>query len=218
MGSVKYNLQDQTFSYLTVEEYAGKGRWLCICICGNKKVVRGSHLRSNGTQSCGCKKKELIGKRLTKHGLFGHPLYYVYTAMIDRCNNPNNKQYKDYGGRGIRVCEKWSSDIKTFFEDMLPSWKLGLILDRIDNNGSYSLENCRFTNRNISNHNIRSKKGTSCFKGVHWNINYQKWVTQITINNKQICIGKFNSEKDAAEAYDNASMEYYKEFASTNQV
>lgn len=82
-----------------------------------------------------------------KHGLRGHPLYYVWNMMNQRCNNPNNKAYCYYGGRGIKVCEEWSS-FEAFYDwSMKNGWKMGLSIDRIDNDGNYCPKNCRWTDR-----------------------------------------------------------------------
>ena len=111
--------------------------WLCQCVCGRQTVVAGHHLKHGMTTSCGCFKKE----KQTLHGFAGTSGYKCWYAMIDRCENSANDRYKDYGGRGIKVCERWSSvnGLANFLIDMGQP-PAGLSLDRID----YCLENCRW--------------------------------------------------------------------------
>lgn len=122
--------------------------WLCLCDCGNEGLVRSRMLLRNtcNSRSCGCVRSEKQRdnpSRLT-HGLSKkHPLYPTWKTMRQRCNNPNNKKYHRYGGRGIRVCDRWD-DFTNFVEDMGPSWGSGLTLDRRDNDGNYEPGNCRW--------------------------------------------------------------------------
>lgn len=121
--------------------------WLCQCDCGGMGLVRSRMLLHNtrNSRSCGCArvdKQRENPSRLT-HGLSNkHPLYKIWKTMRQRCNNPNNKKYHRYGGRGIRVCDRWD-EFPNFLEDMGPSWKDGLTLDRRDNNSNYEPSNCR---------------------------------------------------------------------------
>lgn len=136
-----------------------KAQWLCRCDCGTEKIISGKSLRSGNTFSCGCYKKENI----TKHGLYKHSLYRVWTDMKGRCYNENNKHYKDYGGRGIFVCERWM-DVELFFEDMLEAYEKHLYrnkttqLDRINNDNGYSFENCKWSTSVENANNTRLLK------------------------------------------------------------
>jgi hypothetical protein len=146
-----------------------KVRWRCVCDCGLIKVVRGACLRSGKTRSCGCLAMELktarIGKRKGEPKKKCHPPTTTWMSMIQRCCNPKSDGWKWYGARGIKVCERWMKR-SNFLEDMLPSWSSGLTLDRIDVNGDYCPENCRWAtmkkqNRNRRNNRIITLNGVS---------------------------------------------------------
>ena len=124
--------------------------WKCKCECGNEKIIRGSNLTSGQTTSCGCYVKENSKKVNTKHGMINSNTYYSWTGMLARCNNENVPNYKNYGGRGITVCDRWR-EFTNFLKDMgeRPN---GLTLDRKDVNGNYEPDNCKWST-NIEQHN-----------------------------------------------------------------
>jgi hypothetical protein len=118
--------------------------WLCRCDCGNE-ILLGSEQLSRGKTSCGC-----VAKRPT---IYKMKFYPTWSAMINRCYNRSNKNYFNYGGRGIGVCDEWRDDYFPFHRWAATMWKSGLSLDRIDNNGWYSPENCRYTRSIIQMNN-----------------------------------------------------------------
>lgn len=132
--------------------------WLCECECGNKRIVRGQDLRTGKSKSCGCLKDEKTTKRNLKHGQARTRLYRIWKGLRNRCNNPNNPSYKDYGARGITVCKEWNESFEAFFEDMSSNYKDNLSIDRIDNNKGYYKENCRWATRKEQNLNTRQNK------------------------------------------------------------
>ena len=137
------------------------------------------------------------------HGMRKHRLYNTWLNIIHRTNNPRYVAYKNYGGRGISTCERWM-DIKNFIEDMYPSFKEGLTLDRIDNDGNYELSNCRWATQTIQSRNTRilGVNNTSGYRGVSFSKRHKKWRSQIKVNYKCISIGIYIDPLDAAIAYD----------------
>jgi len=151
------DLSGQKFGKLTAIKRVGKDRhgnilWHCLCDCGNTSTVRTNSLKSGRIKTCGCFN---IGR--TTHGLSRMPINYVWQAMIQRCYNINNPVYKNYGGRGIKVCYRWRNSFEAFFDDMGHPEK-GMSIDRIDNDKGYSPDNCKWSTAKEQCNNTRKNR------------------------------------------------------------
>ena len=173
------------------------------CYCGNTFKARMPDIKNGKIRSCGCHNKQRTKESRTKHGLRSHPLYHVWNDIIKRTTNPNNKSYRHYGGRGITICERWLN-IANFIDDMYPTYKKGLSIDRINNNGNYELSNCRWTTNVTQLQNTRKIRctNTSGYRGVSFNKRSKKWVANISVDNKLTYLGYYCTALEAAKAYD----------------
>lgn len=131
----------------------------CLCDCGNIIWASVANLNSGTQKSCGCLRRErwANGNRRT-HGLAGTPIYTVWSGMKRRCMNSKNQDYADYGGRGIKVCDRWMNSFEAFYEDMADKYEPGLTLDRIDVNGNYDPLNCQWSTHLEQGNNKRNTR------------------------------------------------------------
>lgn len=200
---------------ITGEEYvvvpSGKSHryFVCTCDCGNS--YKGHvHMIVNGrTKSCGCWKK--VADKLPKsHGMSRSRPYNIWCGMIARTSNTQEPSYKEYGARGIVCCDRWKY-FENFWEDMQEGYEEHLELDRVDVNGNYSKENCRWATQSVQGHNKRKKPETySKYIGVTLDSKTLKWRARISVTKEyRKHLGMFVNELDAAIAYDNASELIY---------
>jgi len=169
------DLTGSRFGLLTVISRASNGRcghvrWICLCDCGNYKIIHGNNLKTGDTNSCGCLHRKIV----MRHGKSNRPIYMIWDAMVQRCNNPNNVNYKNYGGRGIIICNRWLK-FENFLADMGEPPTNKHSIDRIDNNGHYCSKNCRWVTKKQQMRNTRRN-------------------SLITYNNKTQCLAAWAEE------------------------
>jgi hypothetical protein len=187
--------------------------------CGNEFRTQTSLVKNGNTKSCGCYNKRRTKEANKTHGLKGTRLYKIWANIKYRVSNYNNKRYKDYVGRGITICEEWL-DVQNFYNwAMSNGYSDELSIDRIDNDGNYCPENCRWTNITIQSRNQRiPKNNTSGYKGVYFNKRLGKYVAQININKNRVYLGSFQTAEEGAIAYNNYIIENNLEGFNLNEI
>lgn len=178
---IKIQPGDKYGRLTVVQESLNKGKlvWECICECGNTRYVRPFSLNDpNGTRSCGCIRIEMFINRNTKHNKCDHPLYGVWEAMKGRCYNANNKKYKNYGARGIKVCKRWHI-FNNFYNDVKGGYLKGLTLDRPNVNGDYKPSNYRWVTQKIQGRN-KTNNRLITYNGVTKSLS--EWCEEYNIN------------------------------------
>lgn len=197
MGAL-IDISGQRFSRLIVVKRTN-GKWECKCDCGKTAYASGPNIRSGRQRSCGC----LDSERKLIHGKSNSTEYQSWKAMKNRCYRKSFKQYADYGGRGIRVCERWVNSFENFLADMGEKPSEKHTLDRIDINSDYEPSNCRWVDysEQIINQRLRHDN-TSGHKGVSWDKTFNKWHAYISPGHKQkrIHLGYFDDLEQAIQA------------------
>ena len=190
--------------------------------CGTEFKTMLHNVKRGTTKSCGCYQKRRTKEVNTKHGLEATRLYNIWLKLKDRVLNPKNKNYNDYGGRGITICEEWKNDPIAFYNWAISNGyeeNKGLSIDRIDNDGNYCPENCRWTTKTIQGRNTRiPKNNTSGYKGVSFVKDRNKYVSYICVNRKQVRLGYFQTAVEAGIAYNNYIIENNLEGFILNEI
>ena len=215
--SLPKDLSGQKFGMLTAIERVGSSNhgtalWRCVCECGKETIVRTYALTCHHQNSCGCTRAEKCRK---VNGIPHPKLSKIRIQMIRRCYDSKQSSYKYYGAKGLKVCDEWLNPI-TGHDDFI-IWALnngyeeGLTIDRIDVDGDYCPENCRWVNRSVQSFNRHIKKSRLGIRGVQYVPRLKKYRARISINNKRVFLGYFLTVEEAIAARERAEIEYYGE-------
>jgi hypothetical protein len=173
--------------------------------CKKEFQCYANRIVTKNTKSCGCHKSQATIDRNYRHGLKGHPVYLAWKHIKQRCYNPKVAQYKDWGGRGITICDEWKDNPKVFYDWAVSNgWEEGLTIERIEVDGNYCPENCKWIplNQQVYNQHIR-RTNKSGYVGVSWKRNSNAWTAQISVKYEKIYLGIFKTPEEAKQARDN---------------
>ena len=216
-------LEDLGMIFATKDSKERKRFGMYECgFCGTEFKTQTSNIKKGNTKSCGCYNIQKIIERNSVHKLSYTKLYRIFATLKDRVLNSKNKQYSDYGGRGITICDEWKNDFKSFYDwSILNGYEenKGLSIDRIDNGGNYYPENCRWVTKTIQSRNQRiGKNNTSGYKGVHFYKKSGKYIAKIYVNKEQVQLGRFSTPVEGAIAYNNYIIENNLEGFILNEI
>lgn len=198
------DLTGKKFGKLTVikrvENICGRSAFLCRCDCGEKLIVKGFLLKKGITKSCGCLRRKVAKENLDiahranqkyklKNFSLNKKIYMAWLNMKNRCCNKNSKNYKNYGGRGIKVCKEWLNDFESFYEWAINNGcEQGLSIDRINNNGDYTPSNCRWSDMKTQSRNRRTNHLLTINNETHCLIEWsEKLNTSVTTLKNKFC-------------------------------
>lgn len=198
--AVRLNVLGNRYNRLTILEELPTDKYVrivgCLCDCGNYSKVRLTNLRTGHTKSCGCQNDEKRKTSLLIHGMTSSPEYKSYRKMIERCYSPKDISYKNYGARGITVCNRWKESFINFYDDMGSKPGVNYSLDRVDSNGIYCKDNCKWATRKEQNSNRRNNVWIE-YNGVKMIL--KEWATFLNTDYRNI--SKMMETKPFNEVY-----------------
>lgn len=196
-------IKDLGMQYPTKNSKGKKRFSIFQCKCGDEFRAIVPNVKRGSTNSCGCYKVEKTKQKSVIHNMAGTRIYRVWEDIKKRCNNPKNKGYKNYGGRGITYDPSWEK-FENFYNDIKDGYQDNLTIDRKDNDGNYCKENCRWSTRAVQARNSRKLKSTntSGYRGVSFKKRNKKYVARVVVNNEHKHLGYFKDPIQAAKAYD----------------
>ena len=217
MGRKLIDITGQVFNGITAIEWSHKvglvNYWKFQCHCGTYFSANAFPIRTGRSKSCGCLRGQLIREKVTKHGMSKHILFPTFINMKQRCYNSEFEGYSDYGGRGIKVCDRWlepdGKGFLNFLEDMgeRPD---GMSLDRIDVNGHYDPLNCRWTDWSTQSFNQRKNKTSNTVRiGIRYDAKNNKWRASINYNGKAYHLYYGKSLEVAIKRREDAEIKYF---------
>lgn len=182
------DLTGKQFGRLTVTSYhgpheCGEYLWKCRCVCGTECIKKGVCLRNGLTKSCGCFRDETRKASKLTHGKSGSSEYRVWAGMKARCINPNTISYKNYGGKGISVCQRWLDSFTNFFDDMGPRPSAKHQIDRIDGTGNYEPGNCRWVTPKEQQRNRNTNHRLTCHGET---LTVSEWAERLNVDPKRL--------------------------------
>lgn len=181
-----------------------------ICVCGGMGESSIYSVLNSRNYNCGCINKTEASTRKKTHGKTSSKEHQTWTRMKGRCLNPKNPNYEEYGGRGISVCDKWKNSFEDFLTDMGLRPTHEHSLDRIDVDGNYCPENCRWATKSVQAYNQRPYKSSKSGKvGVTWNAKASRWEARISKDGVEKYLGFFLDFEDAVKAREDAEIRYY---------
>ena len=188
--------------------------------CGTEFKARTSSVKFGYTKSCGCYRKRRVSETQKTHGLQNTRIYNIWAKIKDRTLNIKNRQFPDYGGRGITICDEWKNDFLSFCNwAMSNGYSEELSIDRINNDGNYCPENCRWATSIIQNRNKRiSTNNTSGYKGVSYSKRDENYLAYINIKSKRVHLGYYKIAVEGAIAYNNYIIENNLEGFILNEI
>lgn len=171
------DLSNKKIGRWTFVKFHGYGKWLVRCDCGKEKILYASNIKKGNSVSCGCYRREHHPRKT--HGLTRTPVYFAWRNMLNRCYNKKVDSFKSHGARGIKVCNSWKNSFEDFYKDIGFTYKPGLSLDRINNNGNYEPGNCRWVNNEIQ---MNNKRTTHFFEVDGKKMTIKQWAEEVGMN------------------------------------